>query len=121
MTPSPLVLLVLALAAYRLTRLIGWDDLPPLLRARTWLVGAELHVSGSSNQHAGLTGEQTQATWTYRRPLLAHFLACAFCQGFWTSSAVYALWAALGHWTLYAFVPLALSGAVGLIAKNLDP
>jgi hypothetical protein len=121
MIPSPLVLLVVVLAAYRLTRLIGWDDLPPIVRARMWLVGAEQKVTGSANAVAGLTTEQPQVVWTYRRPLLAHFLACAFCQGFWTSCAAYAAWATLGRWSLYALVPLAVSGAVGLIAKNLDP
>lgn len=121
MIPSGLVCAVLVLAAYRLTRLIGWDDFPPVLRLRSWATGAALHVSGSSNARGGLTGEQPTATWTFRRPLLAHFLQCAFCQGAWTSGAVYAAWATLGPRSLYAFAPLALSGAVGLVAKNLDP
>lgn len=121
MIPAPLVLLVLVMAAFRVTRLIGWDDLPPIARLRAWVVGAELRSTGSSNSVAGLTNEQPQMVWTYRRPLLAHFLNCAFCQGFWVSVITYAAWAASGHWSLYALVPLAISGAVGLVAKNLDP
>lgn len=121
MTPSPLVLLVLVLAAYRLTRLIGWDDFPPVLRVRVWLTGQTKHVAGSSNSINGLTVEPPEYVWSWRRPLLAHFLQCAFCQGTWTSAAVYAIWAAEPHWSLYAFVPLAIGGAVGLVSKNLDP
>lgn len=121
MIPAPLVLLVLVLAAYRLTRLIGWDDFPPILRLRSRFTGQTQHVAGSSNAQGGLTDEKPTVTWTWKRPLLAHFLACAFCQGFWTSAAVYAVWVGVGHWSLYAFVPLAISGAVGLLAKNLDP
>lgn len=121
MIPAPLILLVLALAAYRLTRVIGWDDFPPIERARARLTGQKKHVSGSSNAQANLTDETPTVTWSWKRPLLAHFLACAFCQGFWTSSIVYGIWVAVGHWALYAFVPLAISGAVGLLAKNLDP
>lgn len=120
MIPSALVLLVVVLAAFRLTRLIGWDDLPPIVRARSWVVGAELRAQGSSNAIGGLTGEQPQMAWTYRRPVLAHFIGCAFCQGFWVSLVVYAAWALEPRWSLYVLVPLAISGAVGLIAKNLD-
>jgi Protein of unknown function (DUF1360) len=118
--PSALVLLVLVLSAYRLTRLIGWDDFPPIHKLRARATGETKHVAGSSNAQAGLTDETPRVTWTWKRPLLAHFLACSFCQGFWTSVVVYAVWAAEPHWSLYALVPLAISGAVGLISKNLD-
>lgn len=121
MIPSALVLLVLVLAAFRLTRLIGWDDFPPVYRLRAWVTGEQRFVSGSSNAQANLTNEQPQVTWSWKRPLLRHFLLCAFCQGFWTSAIVYAVWVFAGHWSLYAFVPLAISGAVGLTAKNWDP
>lgn len=121
MIPSTWAGVVMALGVYRIVRLIGWDDLPPILRARAWLVGAQVQMQGSSNAVAGLTGETPQMVWTYKRPVLAHFLQCAFCQGFWTSIVCYVAWATLGHWALYALVPLAISAAVGLIAKNLDP
>lgn len=118
MIPEPWVALVLALAAYRICRLVGWDDLPPIQRIRDWLTGATLSAASSPN--AGYTAEQPAYAWTYRRPLLAHFLGCAFCQGFWISVAIYVCWLEWPQPTLYGMAPLALSAAVGLIAKNLD-
>lgn len=118
MTPSPLVLLVLVLAAYRVTRLIGWDDLPPIQKLRDRATGVTRHTTGSSNM--GLTDEKPTVVWSFKRPLLAHFLGCAFCQGFWVSAGVYAAWVLEPRGSLYVFVPFAVSGAVGLITKNLD-
>ena len=120
MIPSPWVGLVLALGVYRIVRLIGWDDLPPIERVRDWLVGAELVQRGSSNSLAGLTSEDPEVAWTFRRPVLHHFLRCAFCQGFWVSVAVYAAWRVWPDWTTTVLAVFALSGAVGLVAKNLD-
>lgn len=37
--PHPWPALVVALAAYRLTRLGGWDDFPPIYRIRAWIIG----------------------------------------------------------------------------------
>jgi Protein of unknown function (DUF1360) len=56
----------------------------------------------------------------YERPTLRHFIECPFCQGFWVCCAVYVLWVLVPTETLYVAFPFALSGAVGLIAKNLD-
>ncbi len=119
--PSALVLLVLAGAAFRVTRLIGWDTFPLAERIRAWAVGAKLHSSGSSNSVGGLTDEPPKLVWIYKRPTLHHFLGCPFCQGFWVSVLVYVAWVFEPTGTLYAAVPFAISGAVGLIAKNLDP
>lgn len=120
MIPSPWVALVLALGVYRLVRLIGWDDFPPVERARDWLVGAKLVTTGTQAQVAGLTGEPPDLVWVYDRPLLNHFLHCPFCQGFWVSVAAYIAWAFEPYWTVTVLAAFALSGAVGLIAKNLD-
>lgn len=121
MIPHPWTALVLVAGAYRIVRLIGWDDFPLAVRARAWLVGAELHKAGSTNSRLGLTSEHTENVWVFKRPLLEHFLGCPFCQGFWVSCAVYVAWLDQPRWTLYGLAPFALSGAVGLIAKNLDP
>lgn len=103
MFPSPLALVVLILAAFRLWRLLAEDDLPPLARARDWLTGAQ----------------REDGEWSFRRPTLAHFLACPYCLGAWVSLAVYAAWLSAPVPTLYAMTPFAISGAVGLIAANL--
>lgn len=103
--PQPWEVILLTLAAFRLTRLIGWDDLPPIARTRDWLTGADL------------AGD----VWTYKRPLLAHWLHCAYCLGAWASAAVWAAWLVDARWTLIVLTPFALSAAVGLIARKLDP
>jgi hypothetical protein len=110
MLPSAWVGLVLALAAFRLCRLIGWDDLPPIVRFRNRITGADFIR----------TTEPTPGYWVFKRPLLAHFLGCAFCLGFWISAAVYTTWRFWPVACIYACAPFALSTAVGLLAKNLD-
>lgn len=120
--PGPWVALVLALAAFRLLRLAGWDDFPPVYRVRAWLIGehwvtetVEVDLPGKqpSSEAAGVRP-------AYRRPLFAHFVHCPFCIGFWISAAVYTAWVFAPTETLYAAAPFALSGTIGLIAKNLD-
>ncbi len=121
MIPSPWVGLVLALAVFRACRLIGWDDFPPVMRARGWVTGQHETTSGSANARMGVTGEGVTREIGWRRPLLAHFLGCAYCLGAWLSVAVYAAWLAEPTWTLYGTFPFALSAAVGIIARRGDP
>jgi len=85
---------VLTLATFRLLRLIGWDEFPPVAIVR------ERMLKG--------------------RDLLGHLWGCPFCLGFWVSVIVYVLW--LWHPTvvMYAAAPFALSAAIGLIAKGWD-
>lgn len=121
MIPSAWASLVLALAAFRLTRLAGWDDLPPIVRARAWLVGEKAVTTGSSNARMGLSGDPVETTYRYRWPTLAYALHCAFCSGAWWSLAVYVAWRLEPSWTLTAMFPLAVSAFVGTWAKVLDP
>lgn len=102
--PDALEFLVLLLASYRVTRLLGQDDLPPLVRLRERLTRPYMGQDG----------------WEFGRPTLAYFLSCPFCLGWWVSLAVYGAWLSAPRPTLYAMTPFAISGAVGLIAKNLD-
>lgn len=112
MIPTPWVSLVLALAAFRVVRLLGWDDFPPIERLRA-------RATGENTAHRGesLYGNDV---W-YTRPLLRKFLFCPWCVGFWVACAVYVAWLELPTWTVYAAAPFALSAFVGLVAKNLDP
>ncbi len=129
MIPEPWVFVVLVLGIGRLVRLIGWDDLPPIVRIRNWVVGAHQVTNGSTNARMGVTAEVVTVSMQYRRPTLDHFLHCAFCSGAWVSLAAYLVWVAVGSpgatgdssWLWYVMVPFALSGAVGLVAKVLDP
>lgn len=106
MIPDGLPLLILILGAYRLTRLVGWDEFPLVAKLRDRVTGKR-GVEGGVEYH--------------ERPVLEHFLTCPFCVGFWISAAVYVAWLSAPRPTLYAVTPFAISGAVGLIAKNLDP
>lgn len=121
MIPPPYAFILLALGAFRLTRLAGWDDLPPIAAARAWLVGEEW-TAGRTPDLPGKTpdSEIDEVRPSYRRPLLAHFVACPWCIGAWISLGVYTAWLLAPHATLLVLVPFALSGVVGLIAKNLD-
>lgn len=120
MIPHPWVALVLALATFRAVRLIGWDDLPPILRLRRRVTGEQVSVSSSANAALGLTSEVPQAVYSWRRPTLAHFLGCAYCQGWWTGLVVYGAWLLWPIGTLYACAPFALNAVVGIVARNLD-
>jgi hypothetical protein len=102
--PSPLVCLLLALAALRVYRLAALDTFPPLVRARNWTVGATFTRAGKAS---------------FARPLLADWLVCAWCSGLAYSAAWYTAWLVEPTWTLYAAVPLALSAAVGAVQSLL--
>lgn len=119
--PGWLDLFVLVLAAFRLTRLVGWDEWPPILRARAWLLG-ELDIDNGDRVMGGPEPDYVAPLEaTYRRPRVAHLVHCPFCLGWWISLAVYTAWLAVPRATLYVMLPFAISGAVGLVAKNLDP
>ncbi len=96
---------LLALGAFRLTRLAGWDDVTH--PARRALLG----VTDDGRPVRGRTARWRLAAWAH----------CPWCVGFWISVAVYAAWRVAPAATLVAMTPLAISALVGLIAKNLDP
>jgi uncharacterized protein DUF1360 len=112
--PSPWVGLVLALGTFRVVRLIGWDDWPYAKRLREWAGGRN-----ERNQGEALFADDPRGT--YRRPVVAKFLSCPWCVGFWVGCGVYVAWLEEPKWTLYVLAAFALNAAVGLIARNLDP
>lgn len=114
MIPSPWVGIILALAVFRLVRAVGWDDMPWLLRARYWL-------GGRNERNRGVKVFATDERGTYTRPVIAKFLSCPWCVGFWLSLAVYLLWIWFPTEVIYGLAPFALSAAVGLVARNWDP
>ena len=95
MTPQPWAFALLALAAFRVWKLVADDAI--LDRPRDWLL-----------TRAGTSSE------------LAVFLVCPWCLGAWVATAWWASWWAWPHWTLVAAAPFALSAAVGLLASALD-
>lgn len=113
MIPSPWVAVVLALGVFRICRFVGWDEFPPVRRLRARLTGERAYRNPTENRDAEIL--------RYDRPTLEHFITCPFCLGFWLSVAAFLAWRFEPTWTVYALAPWALSGAVGLISKNLDP
>ena len=104
-----------------IVRLIGWDGTRQIHKLRWKAVGGKVTRTGSQNTQMGLTSEETDETVVYARPTLEHFLRCPYCQGFWVSLIVYLCWVFVPTETLYGIAPFALSGAVGIIARMLDP
>lgn len=121
MIPTWWQAVVLGLGLFRTLRLVGWDTFPPLEIARAWLLGEHLVTRGTVAQRMGLTGEEPDVEVRYRRAWLAELVHCPFCLGLWLAGLEYALWLEWPRPTLYGAFPLALSGAAGLVAKNLDP
>lgn len=100
---TPLEFVIVALGAFRLTRLVGWDTITAPLRTR--LLGAD--DSGKPTRAAPRWGA-------------AGFVHCAWCVGFWVSVAAFAAWEFQPDATLIVMTPLALSAVVGVVSKNLD-
>lgn len=86
-------LLLLALAAFRVWRLLGVDSV--LNRPRDWLVR---------------DGDE------YRQEL-DEFLRCPWCFGFWIGVAWWLAWLVWPHAALVVSVPFAISAVSGLVAK----
>lgn len=98
---------LLSLAAYRLWRLLAED---------TILDGPRLRVYRA----VGWNPESDDEPPPTYRAKLAIFISCPWCAGFWISLAAWGAWSWEPHWTLVACAPLAVSAAVGLVAKNWD-
>lgn len=97
-TPNWWQTLLLALAAFRLWRLIAFDVVTERLRRR--MITRQRLFADPGNA--------------------AEFVQCPWCLGFWIALAWWAAWLAWPHGTLIAAAPFAISAAVGLVVR-LDP
>ena len=88
---------ILALAVFRIYRLIAEDDIAD--RPREWALGK-------------LAEE--------RLTKLDKLIVCPWCLGFHVSWVLWLFWLWQPEWTVGLCIPFALSAVVGLIAKNLD-
>ena len=121
MIPSPWVSLVLVLATHRLVRFVGWDHLPPLVRTRSWVTGEYTTTRGSANSRLGLTSERVEVEVAHRREFFNELFACSFCLSAWIAVPVYAFWFFWPWWTVTLLAAPALSSAVGILSRWLDP
>jgi len=95
-------LLLLAAAAFRVTRLIGEDVVLDPVRSRL------LRIHGWT--------ETEPVPPTFRRRL-AEFLTCYWCLGFWVSLGFWASWREWPDATVAVSAPLAISALVGLLGR----
>jgi hypothetical protein len=86
---------IMALAVFRVYRLIAEDDI--LDRPRDWLLDK-------------LEEERLEK--------LDKLITCPWCLGWWLSVALWLFWLAAPAWAVGLSLPWALSAAVGLIAKS---
>lgn len=104
---------LLALAAFRLTRFIGWDSLTEGLRDRYMVTTVVAKAEDRSGNERRLVVK--------RAGMIAKMIECPWCIGWWMALAWWGAWLAWPEATLIAATPWALSALVGLLAKNLDP
>ena len=95
--------LLLALAAYRVWRLLAEDTI--LEQPRRMLVRLP------RNWH-----ENSPIPPTYRGTL-AEFISCGWCLGFWVSLAWWGLWQQWDAGTLVVATPFAVSAVVGFLNR----
>lgn len=107
-TPTAVELVVLALGAFRLTRLLGWDTMPLLMRARVWVTGREL-IDGEV-----VVRNPDRDEW------IDDLVSCPWCLGWWVCLATAGAWWVWPTATIAVALPLALSAAVGLVARHGD-
>lgn len=99
--PTPWETLLLALAAYRTFRLLGYDTI--LNRPRELILRRAKEEVGK-----------------YRREVDV-FFHCPWCLGWWMSLAWWGAWMIWPHPVTVIAVPFSISAFVGLVTKNLDP
>lgn len=114
--PAWLAAATLVLGVYRIARLIGWDAWPPIAALRDRILQTTVDRSMTERRPNG-----EPARRRYGRPTLAEAIRCPFCAAFWIGLVVYGCWLVVPTETLYVLAPFALSAAVGLIGRNLDP
>jgi hypothetical protein len=94
---------LLALAGYRVWRLLALDVIADPVRAR--VLAARGWRPGEADPPPGF------------RHGLAEFIACPWCLGFWVSLAITGAWWITPTATLEVSAPLAVSTVVGLLAR----
>lgn len=97
--------LLLALAAFRVFRLVSEDTV--FDRPRAYLLG----------YRGWQEGEKLPDTY---RAKWGEWITCPWCAGFWVSLGFWVAWQMWPHATTVAAVPLAVSAVLALVSKNLD-
>lgn len=96
MIPAPWAFALLALAAFRIWKLIGDDAV--LDKPRDWVI----------------VRLEQRAEW------LDYFITCPWCAGFWMAALWWLAWLAWPHGAVVVAVPFALSAVVGYLGVVID-
>lgn len=110
-TPSWWTLTLLALAAYRLWRIVAKDTITEPLRA---MIGMADDTAFTLSEIVEFSGEKMPKS---RLVYLTTLVRCPWCVGFYLSVVVWALWDIEPRWATFLAAPLAISAIVGLVAK----
>lgn len=118
---SPVLLVVYALAAYRMTRLWIDDQLPPLPRLRTAIETKLIDRRKRQLHRRARRGEALTQADLMRRPALLSLLDCYWCAGFWVSAAAVAIASTPAEpFVRPVAVALAFSAVVAIVATKID-
>jgi hypothetical protein len=111
---------MLALAAFRVYRLIARDTITEPFRAAATYPdrGAVALADDPADEGLAVVGDaELPKSW---RVYISTLIRCPWCAGFYVSAGWWLLWQAWPHWTMAMSAPWAISAVVALLAKNLD-
>lgn len=104
--PQWYALVLLALGAWRVWRLIALDDITD--KPRRYITGLGWNWKEGHSPPKGY------------RERLADFIQCPYCLGFWVALAWWGAWQAWPHGTLVVAAPFAISAVVIGVCKALS-
>ena len=132
--PDPLWLVVAALAAVRLTRLIVADGFPPVKAVRDWLLRrwpsedaefpaaevVDVDAYGVGELATGVRVVAVDGVWVAVTPhWLGELVTCWWCSGFWMSLGVAAVLPGVSWPVGGLLVAFALSAVVGWLGPRV--
>jgi hypothetical protein len=144
---SFMALIVLSLAAFRVTRLITRDSITEPLRYRLhdrwpyaglyvtregrtsrrffhwlvtfrWIKGKPAELKNRYKSMPATTGGEAERWYVNRGHWLGELTSCDWCTGFWVSVLAYVGWLLWPIGVLYVAMPWALAALVGIIAGH---
>lgn len=118
---DPVLLVIYALASFRVTRLWISDTLPPLPLIRARIEAAINARQARQHRRKREAGHAFTQAELMRRPALHALLDCYWCAGFWISAAAALIASTPAEPYLRPVaVALAFSAVVGVLASRID-
>jgi hypothetical protein len=114
-TYTALSFLILALASYRLTRVVTDDTITDAARAWVWRRAYIVSAYDSERDQETTMTRSVAWSWLYR------LVSCPFCVGWWVSLACYwAWWYSAWAWMRPALSAVAVAGGQAFISSRRD-